>query len=87
MRELLERILSEAGHEVVTVADGLGAMARLEQPFDLVITDLRMPGADGLEVLQVLAPALPHDARGRDDGVWQHRRAPWTRCVWARSTT
>ena len=51
MRALLERILTEAGYQVVTVADGLGAIARLEEPFDLVLTDMRMPGADGSEVM------------------------------------
>jgi two-component system response regulator FlrC len=51
MRDLLERILSDAGHEVVAVEDGLAAIARLKGPFDVVITDIRMPGADGIQVL------------------------------------
>jgi two-component system response regulator FlrC len=62
MRRLLERILVEDGHEVTAVADGLAAIARLEQPFDLVLTDVRMPGADGIQVLQAARrrrPTLP----------------------------
>jgi len=53
MRELLQRILEQEGYEVICAEDGLAALARLEQPFDLVLTDLRMPGADGLQVLQL----------------------------------
>jgi two-component system response regulator FlrC len=62
MQRLLQRILVDAGHEVVTVADGLAAVARLEQPFDVVLTDMRMPGADGTQVLQFVRrrwPATP----------------------------
>ena len=51
MRELVARILGESGHEVTTAEDGIAAIARLSQPFDLVITDMRMPGADGSQVL------------------------------------
>jgi two-component system response regulator AtoC len=61
-RELLQRILEEQGHEVICAEDGLAALARLEQAFDLVVTDLRMPGADGMQVLQFARrrwPQLP----------------------------
>lgn len=50
VRELLERIFSQAEYQVETVPDGLAAIARLRATsFDLVVTDLRMPGMDGLE--------------------------------------
>jgi DNA-binding NtrC family response regulator len=52
MQRLLRRILTDEGHEVTAVANGLAAMAQLRQSFDLVLTDLRMPEADGLQVLQ-----------------------------------
>ena len=52
MQDLLRRILVDQGYEVQVVGDGLAAMARLEQPFDLVLTDIRMPGADGVQVLE-----------------------------------
>jgi two-component system response regulator FlrC len=62
MRKLLERILVEDGHAVTAVGDGLAAIARLDEPFSLLVTDLRMPGADGLQVLAAARrkqPTLP----------------------------
>jgi DNA-binding NtrC family response regulator len=62
MRDLLARILTDAGHEVFTAEDGLAAIARLKDPLDVVITDIRMPGADGTQVLahaRRRAPDLP----------------------------
>lgn len=51
VRELLERIIGVADYEVESVPDGVAAVARLrEAPFDLVVTDLRMPGMGGLEL-------------------------------------
>ncbi|HKB16360.1 MAG TPA: sigma-54 dependent transcriptional regulator, partial [Planctomycetota bacterium] len=45
--------LSAAGHKVRTVADGAEAIALLEKEgFDCVVTDVRLPGADGMEVLR-----------------------------------
>ncbi len=45
--------LEAQGHEVVTAPDGRQALARLEtEVFDVVITDLKMPEVDGLELLK-----------------------------------
>jgi DNA-binding NtrC family response regulator len=53
IRNLLERILGEA-HEVTTAEDGQRAISLISsREFDVVLTDLRMPGADGFEVLRV----------------------------------
>jgi DNA-binding NtrC family response regulator len=53
IREALSEVLREEGYEVVEAVDGPEAIATLQQrDFDLVITDLRMPGADGIEVLR-----------------------------------
>ena len=51
--ELIERHLSNKGYEVVTAYDGEQALPLLEKvKFDLVITDLKMPKIDGMEVLR-----------------------------------
>src|SRR5215813_1455595 len=53
VRESLAEVLRDAGYEVETAADGRAAIAALEgRDFALVVTDLRMPGADGLAVLR-----------------------------------
>jgi two-component system response regulator PilR (NtrC family) len=53
VRESLAEVLRDAGYVVETAADGSAALAALEQrEFGIVVTDLRMPGADGLAVLK-----------------------------------
>ena len=54
-REILEMILSGEGYDVTTASSGEAAMkfAR-ERRFDLVLTDLKMTGMDGIELLQHL---------------------------------
>ena len=53
MRESLAEVLREAGHDVETAVDGEAALGAVERrDFDLIVTDLRMPGADGLSVLR-----------------------------------
>lgn len=53
IRDLLQFELGARGHQVHTAADGGAAVALLQQrEFDLVISDVRMPGRDGLEVLR-----------------------------------
>ena len=45
----VQRALAYRGHEVVPVSDGLAAVARLgERRFDLLLTDIVMPGMDGI---------------------------------------
>ncbi len=54
-RELLESVLSAAGHTVHAAADGRAALRLLEQHrVDVIVTDLCMPGTDGMEFLMAL---------------------------------
>jgi len=51
--ELLRRHLAARGYDVLTAPDVAQAVRLLEhQPVDLVITDLKMPGASGLELVR-----------------------------------
>lgn len=50
---LISDCLAAEGFEVETCADGAAALALIEKKFyDLVLTDLKMPGVDGMEVLR-----------------------------------
>ena len=59
-REVIAAILAREGYAVVPVQDGLEAINRLRtQDIQMVITDLMMPGADGIEVLKYAVRADP----------------------------
>jgi DNA-binding NtrC family response regulator len=59
MLDLLARILREA-HQVQTASDGQAALSLLEtERFDVVLTDVRMPGADGFEVVKAVKGRWP----------------------------
>ena len=52
-REVLERNLRGEGHEVHSAANVAAAISVLDQAsMDLVVTDLRMPGGDGMELVR-----------------------------------
>lgn len=52
-RSFLQTILVDDGHEVLTAEDGLKGLSLLQQEnFDLVVTDLKMPGKTGLELFR-----------------------------------
>ncbi len=51
--KLAAEMLELDGHQVVRVGGGRAALVELaSRPFDVVVTDLRMPEVDGLAVLQ-----------------------------------
>jgi signal transduction histidine kinase len=55
LRDDLQLLLQSAGYQVTTAANGAEGLQQLrEQPFDLVITDLIMPGVDGFQVMDDL---------------------------------
>jgi PAS domain S-box-containing protein len=61
-RRVVERILRHAGFSVTTAADGSEAMALLTSvviPFDVVLTDVMMPGYTGLEIADHLRARYP----------------------------
>ena len=54
-REILEMILSGEGYDVTTASSGEAALKfAKERRFDLALTDLKMTGMDGIELLQHL---------------------------------
>ena len=60
MRDFLARALRKAGHQVVDVGDGLEAMSTLtEEPMDLLLADVVMPGMDGIELARRAAKEQP----------------------------
>lgn len=60
IRDLCARVLIRAGFEVITAGSGEDALSQLQgEAFDLVISDLRMPGVTGLEVLEAAKASFP----------------------------
>lgn len=59
-RELLQTILETNGYQVVTAPSGKEGLNLVQgAPVDLVMTDLRMPGMDGLAFLKAIHEAFP----------------------------
>jgi len=55
MQRVLEIMLHKMGHEVLLAGDGQAALALAQrEAVDLVMTDLRMPGMDGIALLSAL---------------------------------
>jgi two-component system response regulator PilR (NtrC family) len=60
LRDALSKLLTKQGYEVESVSDGLAAVEKIGQNFyDLLLTDVRMPKLDGLEVLKRTKAASP----------------------------
>jgi DNA-binding NtrC family response regulator len=60
IRDTLRRVLAEEGHDVEVEKRGDDGLARAgRDPFNLVITDLKMPGLSGLELVRQLHAAQP----------------------------
>jgi two-component system cell cycle response regulator CpdR len=60
LRGFLARALERAGYEVVACPDGETAVDALEQHFHVLLTDIVMPGIDGIEVARQAAKRQPH---------------------------
>ena len=63
MREFMEILLKKEGHEVICAADGEEAISRFQaDSFDLLISDIKMPRMDGLELLRKVREQNPRTA-------------------------
>ena len=64
VREFVRRALIHGGHEVATAHDGLDALDRLinEDEFDLLITDIVMPGMHGIALVLKVSKDYPRTA-------------------------
>lgn len=60
LRRVLSALLKRHGHEVITAADGEDALGKVDEELNAVITDLRMPKLDGMELLRRIVAEFPH---------------------------
>lgn len=62
-RVLCSRVLAGEGYRVVLAEDGIEALRRVkEEPVDLVLLDVMMPGLSGFDVLEALRKIFPAEA-------------------------
>ena len=60
MRSLLEDVLGEEGFKTESVSNGSEGLRKVTQePFDLILTDIRMPGLTGLDILPAIRRLQP----------------------------
>ena len=60
LREILKKILDRKGFRVDLATNGSEGIARIKQDFyDMALTDLKMPGMDGIEVLRAIKKISP----------------------------
>jgi phosphoserine phosphatase RsbU/P len=93
MLRTLEFILEVAGYKVTGVKNGQEALDRIlnannsDSPIDLVITDLQMPGLNGMELIDELArlevgiPIFVITAYGRSDLTKSLRNRAGIECI------
>jgi two-component system, cell cycle response regulator CpdR len=61
VNSFVQRALAHAGHDVTGVADGLAAVAALAAAsFDLMLSDIVMPGLDGIALALKAGRDYPH---------------------------
>src|SRR3569832_593807 len=56
----LSRLLRSDGHDVGTADGPEGAARSVADHFDLILTDIRMPGVDGFEIIKTARNHVPH---------------------------
>ena len=76
--DLIDLNLSASGYQCRTVQDGLEALKLIEEEnFDLILLDIRLPGADGYDIMEYIRPmGIPvifitakHEVRDRVKGL------------------
>ena len=76
--DLIDLNLSAAGYRCSAVQDGMEAIRRIEtEPFDLILLDVMLPGADGYDITEYIRPlGIPvifitarHEVRDRVRGL------------------
>ncbi len=61
MRRVLSALLKKEGYRIISMADGKQALEFLgNQEISVLITDLKMPGMDGIELLEKVNSRWPH---------------------------
>lgn len=90
MRKLVVQALRRDGHEILEAGDGAQMLVRLAEIFhqdptmhsvDIIVTDVRMPGCSGLDVVERLAearwkiPCILMTAFGDDEVRWRAESA------------
>ncbi|HZT49996.1 MAG TPA: response regulator [Hyphomicrobiaceae bacterium] len=61
-RDLVQRALGLEGHDVIVTQDGLEALEKMQAGsarIDLLITDVQMPGLDGISLVEKVLAANP----------------------------
>jgi len=60
VREMVSKIIHLIGHEAVTAGSGKEALEILKnEPFSILITDIRMPEIDGFELMKAVRDQFP----------------------------
>lgn len=61
VRDACEQLLAQAGYDVETATDGMEALKKLEYTvYDLIITDLNMPGLGGIGLYFCVLKEYPY---------------------------
>ena len=78
MREMTRQLFHRAGFEVLLAADGVAALELLQREFvDVVLTDIRMPRFDGLQLLHALRTLAPDVVVVMMTAHWSQDSAEW----------
>ena len=63
--ESLKKLLKKKGYDVSIAKNGLEAMQRIEEgDFDLIVSDIRMPDMNGIEIIKKIREYLKQNGKG-----------------------